>query len=1546
MRIHLLLFLFSVVWSAAVYAQSTFELTGPESTCAGAPITLTATNCTGRLLWNTGATGTTITVVPTVTTTYHATCMTNEVKTVSSISPIVQPVITVSSNTGQCFTLGNTTLTASGAPNGSSLVWRKDGNIIDGVSGTTYTPTQVGSYTAELPHQGEWVFQSPLPHGHNFNDIHMADANVGVAVGDLGIIERTTDGGITWNPASSPTTNNLLSVHFINASVGWIAGEYILLRTTDGGLSWNSVNNVGISYGGYYDEITFIDANNGWIVANSPFGTLLRTTNGGATWTIQNTGMYHQRDIHFVSSLEGWVVGFGTAKKTTDGGRTWKTMTLGEAGKLNDVFFVSSTHGWIISDDKVYRTTDGGNTWDSSSNGGSSVFFTSTMEGWLTSGNAIYKTINGGITWEISKQNSSPLQAIYASSTTNVVATGIAGTILQSTNSGTSWVNTFSQTVTSAISSIKAINATQVYLGARNGTVYKTTNGGKTWLALNSGTSNYLRSIDFVDANTGWAVGDSGTIRKTINGGTTWTSQNVGSGWNFKKVQFLDAATGWISSYGTNIFRTVDGGSTWNILNVGYSINDFHFIDANTGWVVSNNGVQLKTTDGGQNWATVPSGTSNYLSLVYFKDSNNGWVGGDILMKHTTNGGNTWVSQNSNGDGVASLSMSFPNVNEGWVTTSAKNRVLKTTDGGNTWVWQPIGLYDTFAQISFADTQSGWGLSHNGVIMKYTKVTTLCVSNAVILNMLSPAAPFITSNNSQNVLCSGNSITLTATGCNGTLHWNTGATTSSITVSPASTTSYNAYCTDSNGCNAQTFMGVGVIPKVRIDSTLTGTCQIVMLKAENVPSSTTILWKKNGIPVSSVNGRTYTDANAGSYTAEPVVAGAWVSQTGEITPTDLNSVVFPTFSLGIAVGNDGVILKSTDGGATWQTRPSGTKEHLSSIKMVSSSIGWAVGYSGTIVKTMDGGESWITQNLNSGGSINAASFADEYRGWAIVGGRNIYTTADGGNTWIMKLSILGNVLYDVKAISATTAWVTASQGLLLKTTDSGNTWMPRHLNITSALKGITFIDAFNGWIVGDNSTILKTVDGGNTWVHQIASTVNNLDKIQFIDSTTGWIRGDSKIYKTTDGGVTWREASDNSPFGLRNFFMKNANEGLLVGANGAIAQTSDGAITWKSVGEIPQRFYRDIHFINDTIGFAVGNGVLAKTINGGKKWTSQVLDNNYYDLFFVNDTHGWMVGDKNPGFVNGILATTDGGQTWVQQPVGDINSFIHFNSVYFLNTYIGWIVSDFGGIYKTNNGGLTWIKQNSPTPQNLKSVYFIDTNQGWAVGEGGVIITTNNGGEAWKHQISNANGKFTSVQFTSKSNGWAIASEQEGVYKTINGGTTWVKQNIDPNTYSYIAANLYSYNYNPRVQFLDQNNGWILGVDNAFSTTDGGITWKKSYHFNTNTGMYFTNPSTGWIVGNNRIMKFESANTCASEPVIVTSAGVGVLQTVRSGNWNESSVWSCGQVPTITQNVIIKSPHVINVPVTQQAKCKDILIEQGAVFKVPMGASFEASSWR
>jgi hypothetical protein len=68
---------------------------------------------------------------------------------------------------------------------------------------------------------------------------------------------------------------------------------------------------------------------------------------------------------------------------------------------------------------------------------------------------------------------------------------------------------------------------------------------GGTWTAQSSGTTHYLESVAFVDAQNGWAVGDWGTIRRTTDGGVTWNGQI--SGWTglLRAVTFVDAQNGW-----------------------------------------------------------------------------------------------------------------------------------------------------------------------------------------------------------------------------------------------------------------------------------------------------------------------------------------------------------------------------------------------------------------------------------------------------------------------------------------------------------------------------------------------------------------------------------------------------------------------------------------------------------------------------------------------------------------------------------------------------------------------------------------------------------------------------------------------------------------------------------------------------------------------------------------------------------------------------------------------------------------------------------------
>ncbi|MBM3241900.1 hypothetical protein FJZ31_36985 [Candidatus Poribacteria bacterium] len=83
----------------------------------------------------------------------------------------------------------------------------------------------------EIVRRGDWET--------NFNDVHFVDARNGWAVGEDGVIAHTTDGGVTWTPQNSGTTNSLIGVDFVNANEGWIVGgNGTILHTINGGATW------------------------------------------------------------------------------------------------------------------------------------------------------------------------------------------------------------------------------------------------------------------------------------------------------------------------------------------------------------------------------------------------------------------------------------------------------------------------------------------------------------------------------------------------------------------------------------------------------------------------------------------------------------------------------------------------------------------------------------------------------------------------------------------------------------------------------------------------------------------------------------------------------------------------------------------------------------------------------------------------------------------------------------------------------------------------------------------------------------------------------------------------------------------------------------------------------------------------------------------------------------------------------------------------------------------------------------------------------------
>ncbi len=256
---------------------------------------------------------------------------------------------------------------------------------------------------------------------------------------------RTTDGGAHWQDVTPPNlrgqlqSDGLVSTDFLTPLQAWVMvspGPTSVFATSDGGQTWQITQVQTVQA----FEITFIDAQNGWLVS-SPNGTaagsqdlaIFRTTDGGTTWTkVESTEPNNntpgalpfggdKSGISFLNASTGWATGtepvtnFSWLYVTHDGGATWQHQTLPLPPGVTQTQFslspptffgfgrgilpVSYANGNGLSLD-VYVTTDSGNTWQSRTSVAASLaYFLDANQGWATDGSALFVTSDGGLSW-------------------------------------------------------------------------------------------------------------------------------------------------------------------------------------------------------------------------------------------------------------------------------------------------------------------------------------------------------------------------------------------------------------------------------------------------------------------------------------------------------------------------------------------------------------------------------------------------------------------------------------------------------------------------------------------------------------------------------------------------------------------------------------------------------------------------------------------------------------------------------------------------------------------------------------------------------------------------------------------------------------------------------------------------------------------------------------------------------------------------------------------------------------------------------------------
>jgi photosystem II stability/assembly factor-like uncharacterized protein len=317
--------------------------------------------------------------------------------------------------------------------------------------------------------------------------------------------------------------------------------------------------------------------------------------------------------------------------------------------------------------------------------------------------------------------------------------------------------------------------------------------------------------------------------------------------------------------------------------------------------------------------------------------------------------------------------------------------------------------------------------------------------------------------------------------------------------------------------------------------------------------------------------------------------------------------------------------------------------------------------------------------------------------------------------WRQQSSGTSADLRGLSAVSATVAWASGTRGTFTRTTDAGATWQAGAVAGAEALdfRDVDAFDAKTAYLLsigkGDSSRIYKTTDGGNSWRLQFTSR----DPEAFFDAMAFWDRdhgiafsdpvgGRFLVITTDDGGATWNHTpAENIPPAI-------AGEGAFAASGTCIAVEGKNNV-WFATGGMAARVFR--------------------STDRGRTWSvartpliSGIESAGIFSIAFRDGVNGIIVGGdyKKPNEAkDSVAATTDGGRTWKliarTYPAG------YRSAVAYVPGARGAALVAVGssGSDQSVDGGVNWT---SLDKENYNSVSFAGaTRAGWAAGPSGRV---------------------------------------------------------------------------------------------------------------------------------------------------------------------------------------------------------------------------------
>ncbi|MFA6542318.1 MAG: YCF48-related protein [Bacteroidota bacterium] len=630
----------------------------------------------------------------------------------------------------------------------------------------------------------------------------------------------------------------------------------------------------------------------------------------------------------------------------------------------------------------------------------------------------------------------------------------------------------------------------------------------------------------------------------------------------------------------------------------------------------------------------------------------------------------------------------------------------------------------------------------------------------------------------------------------------------------------------------------------------------------------------------------------------------WELRYPDIPADQINDIVFLDDSTGFAVNSGGCVLKTTDGGDSWKIKAHFQREIFSEIKFLDAQQGFAfspyshIGDPISFIYTTDGGNYWNQGTAYLGDALT----------FLPVSISNIIKSKDNGS--IEKLdNVLGlwTPMYTVpifygsdvpdpygtvvqfqqlpgKRIVALgssdrakrNGIISDSVSFILKSDDAGTTWDTLWCDLPFVFTTLSFHNDSVGWMGGECDRIYKTTDGGISWIRQYSDSTNEFF-ITSISSPDGVhifaVDGSGRVISSDNGGEQWHSIQVGQYYNhIFSITFLNSMKGFLAGPD--FCMTADGGTSWKSVSKSHKGNFRKLDFVSEKAGLGVSGNSLYKTGDGGRSWNvmKSSVSQSFSGLDMLDSLTVWATG------IDSVYHSTDGGLTW--------NSFLldagieQIRGIQFLDSNTGVIFEVWTGDstfnYVTTNGGTSWVRHSINDIQFFSSFFkirFTDPSHLWFANQYGAWLSQDTA-KTWKNiPVDGASGAF---DFVDSLHGWL--SIWGGQFKklayTNDGGSTW---SFVDKPYSFQTQDMLTYrdgNYDGGIVVLE------AGYDGSL------IQYRQGDSYTNQIQTYTGQPLTAFATyrhGNTlHIWVTGDGMTVLHQTAYVTSAPDDVGQTISS----------------------------------------------------------------